>query len=106
MIKELQVHSLSLGDDKSPVVQQVLFLSIIIFPHKDPPVTVPVGSQDVCAPMGARAGGEDTRAWGRAAPLATSHTPEEQGLLLLGRARLKFFLPSMQKPALILAASG
>lgn len=57
MIKELQVHSFSLGDDKSPVVQQVLFQSMIIFPNKDP-----AGSQNVFAPMGARAGGEDTPA--------------------------------------------
>lgn len=41
MIKELQVQSFSLGDDKSPAVQQVLLLSIIIFPNKDAPITVP-----------------------------------------------------------------
>lgn len=91
MITELQVHGFSLGDDKSPGVQQVPVLLIIIFPNTDPPVTVPVGRQDVWAPMGAQARGEDTQAWGSAAPLAASHTPKEQGLLLLGRARLKFF---------------
>lgn len=61
MIKELQVHSFSLRDDKSPVVQQVLFPSIIISPSQDPPVTFPVGSEDVCAPLGAGAGAEDTQ---------------------------------------------
>lgn len=91
MITDLQVHGFSLGDDKSPVLQQVPVLLIILFPIEDPPVMVPVGCQDAWAPMGDQARGKDTRAWGSAAPLATSHTPKEQGLLLLGRARLKFF---------------
>lgn len=67
---------------------------------------VPLGGGAACAPMGARASGEDPRSCRSAAPPAASHAAEAQGLLLLGRARLKFFRHSPEKPLLLRTASG